>query len=109
MAKKQETNQPAKQEEPHVAPTAKQRPIHDVKLPFNGGLLIASIWRNQGDQSHPWYSVTLSRARKETNGKWIYGDNGFSRDQLLGLCRVLEIAHGLIANGQLEGEVSNEG
>ena len=79
----------------------KRRPIHEVKMPFNGGLLLASIWRNNGKDGHPWYSVSLSHGRKSADGKWVYGGN-FTRDDLLGLFRVIEVAHGHIVSGIFE-------
>lgn len=88
--------------------TVKQKPVYEVKMPFNGGLLSAAIWRHQKDQGHPWFSVSLSRAHKGADGKWSYGENSFSRDELLGLVRVIEVAHGHIVTSNFNGEINNE-
>ena len=104
MQQKKEKNQPAKQETPQVVQPAKQRPIHEVKMPFNGGILSGAIWRNQNDQGKFWYSVSLSRAHKDdASGEWKYGES-FSRDELLGLVRVIETVHDHIVNGNVEGD-----
>lgn len=104
MTKRTEKNQPAKQEEPQVVQHAKQRPVHEVKLAFNGGLLCAAVWRHQNDQGKPWHSVSLSRAHKSAaNGEWSYGDS-FSRDELLGLMRVIGTVYDDIVYGVVAGE-----
>jgi hypothetical protein len=103
-----EKNRPAQAEKPQVVLSVKQRPIHEVKMPFNGGLLTAAIWRHQKDQGHPWFSVSLSRAHVDATGKWSYGENSFSRDELLGLVRVIEVAHRHIVAGNFSGGTDNE-
>jgi len=104
MLQKKEKNQPAEQEKPQVVQPAKQRPIHEVKMAFNGGLLCAAVWRHQNDQGKSWHSVSLSRAHKnKANDEWSYGDS-FSRDELLGLLRVIGTVYDDIINGNLEGE-----
>lgn len=103
-----EKNRSARTEKPQVVSTEKRKPIHEVKMPFNGGLLTAAIWRNQKDQGHPWFSVSLSHAHKGADGKWAYRENIFSRDELLGLVRVIEVAHRHIVAGNFNGETKNE-
>lgn len=104
MTLKQQKNQPAKQEKPQVVQPVKQRPVHEVKMAFNGGLLCAAVWRHQNDQGKAWHSVSLSRAHKNAaNGEWSYGDS-FSRDELLGLMRVIGTVYDDIVNGILTGE-----
>jgi hypothetical protein len=61
---KKEKNSPAQTASNPVVKPAKRKPVHVVKIPFNGGLLSASIWRHQKDQGHPWFSVSLSHAAK---------------------------------------------
>jgi hypothetical protein len=107
MTPKKEKNQPAKQEKLQVVEPVKQRPIHEVKMPFNGGLLIGAVWRNQNDQGKSWYSVSLSRAHKdEASGEWKYGER-YSRDELCCLVRVIETIHAHLVDGTLE-EKSND-
>src|ERR1043166_3627452 len=107
MTQRKEKNQPAKQEKSQVVEPAKQRPLHEVKMPFNGGLLSGAVWRNQNDQGKSWYSVSLSRAHKdEASGEGKYGER-FSRDELLCLVRVIEKVHEHIVEGIIE-EKSNE-
>src|SRR5882672_2129578 len=102
MTLKREKNQPAEQEKPQVVQPAKQRPIHEVKMAFNGGLLCAAVWRNQNEQGKSWHSISLSRAHKDgPNGDWKYGDS-FSRDELLGLLRVIGTVYDDIVNGNIE-------
>ena len=103
-----EKNRSAQTEKPQVVPPVKQKPIQEVVMPFNGGLLQAAIWRHQKDQGHPWYSVSLGRAYKGADGKWVYGENSFSRDELLGLVRVIEATHRQIVAGNFKGETNNE-
>lgn len=103
MEKKMRTPQPA-QAAQFKSESDKQRPIYEVKLPFQGGILLGSIWRHEGEE-FPRYSLTLSHARKDASGKWIYGNRSFTRDQLLGLVRVIEVAHGHLVTGNFdEGE-----
>lgn len=106
MEKKMRTPQ-ARQETQTLSAPERQRPVHEVKLPFNGGLLVASIWRH-GDRGFPRYSVSLSHAYKDANGKWTYGDRSFTRDQLLGLVRVIEVAHGHIVVGHFDEGGEND-
>ena len=90
-------------EQPPVQPE-KRRPIHEVKQPFNGGLLNGAVWRNQNEQGKSWLSVSLSRAHKSNgSGEWKYGDS-FYRDELLGLIPVILKLHDYISNVAFEGE-----
>lgn len=106
MEKKMRTPQPV-QAAQFKSESDKQRPVYEVKLPFNGGLLLASIWQHAGDREFPRYSVTLSHAHKDASGKWTYGNRSFTRDQLLGLVRVIEVAHGHIVTGNFDDEGEN--
>lgn len=107
MTQKKEKNQPAKQEEPQVVQPAKQRPIHEVKMPFNGGILSGAIWRHQNNQGQPWYSVTLNSAHKDAvNGAWKNSQT-FFRDELLGLACVIHRVHEHIVNTLMK-EKTNE-
>lgn len=105
MTLKQERNQPANQEKPPVVDPAKHRPIHEVKVACNGALLCAAVFENQNDQGKVWHSVSLSRAHKNgANGKWSYG-HSFSRDELLGLMRVIGTVYDNIVNGVIKGDI----
>jgi len=87
----------------------KTRPIHQVTMPFSGAVLKAAIWRHQEGESHPRFTVTLSRGyRSEKDGKWVFTDF-FNRDEILGLSRVLEMSHAfIIANEAEKGGTENE-
>jgi hypothetical protein len=73
----------------------KQRPVHEVGLPFGGCLLRASIWRNEAETG-PRFKVSFTRKYLEKDGKtWAWSDS-FRRDDLLGIARIAELAHAWI-------------
>lgn len=83
----------------------KQRPCHEISLPFNGAILKCAIWKNQQAGKPPRFSVSVSRGyRAKDSGKWKF--NGFfQRDETIGLCQVLAESHRwLIANNGKEAE-----
>ncbi len=59
------------------------------------GLVTATIWKNDG-QDKPFYTVQLSRAYKDNEGKWQAGDN-LNHDDLLNASKVLMRAEAWIA------------
>src|SRR5438132_1139983 len=66
--------------------SAKQRPVHEVRL----GRIRAAIWANQGDNG-TWYNVTLSRNYKDGD-EWK-SSASFGRDELLTLAKVADLAN----------------
>src|SRR5690349_9606722 len=109
MAKKQKTPVVAEETAEQQTQSPKQRPVYEIKLPFNGGLLKGAIWQHQSDQGKPWFTLSLSRAHRDADsGKWSYGGNSFTRDELLGLVRVIEVAHGRMVKGNFTGGQTNE-
>lgn len=55
----------------------RSQPAHEVKA----GRITATVWLNEHD-GKPWYSVTISRAYKDGEGKWKQASS-FGRDDLL--------------------------
>ncbi len=102
MQKKMKNPATVQVEQPPVQPE-KRRPVHEVKVSFNGGFLSGAVWRNQNEQGKSWLSVSLTRAHKSNSGEWKYGDS-FSRDELLGLIPVILKLHDHIINIAIEGE-----
>lgn len=104
MNKKVKDQKPSVQVEQPSAQPEKRRPVHEVRVSFNGGFLSGAVWRNQNEHGKTWLAVSLTRAHKSsTNGEWKYGDS-FSRDELLGLIPVILKIHDYITSGVLEGE-----
>lgn len=63
------------------------KPVHEIRL----GRIRASVWQNAG--AGPPFSVTFSRLYKDEGaGKWASSDS-FSRDELLLLAKVADLAH----------------
>ena len=82
----------------------KQRPVHQVRLPFGGCLIRASIWQHKnGDGKPPRFNVTFTRTYLEKDGEnWAYSEF-FRRDDLLGVARAAEVAHAwIVANDAKE-------
>jgi len=74
------------------------RPVHQVRLPFGGSLLRASVWRHQNGKEAPRFNVTFTRTYLEKDGKtWAYTEF-FRRDDLLGIARAAEVAHAWIVD-----------
>jgi hypothetical protein len=68
------------------------KPVHEIRL----GRIRASLWQNAVGNG-PAFSVTFSRLYKdETDGKWSSSDS-FSRDDLLVLRKVADLAHTYIS------------
>jgi hypothetical protein len=74
----------------------KLKTIHEVMLPFGDSLLKASIWQYQIGEPLP-FSVSFSRSYRGKDGKWVVSEY-FGRDDLLGLSRIAEVAHGWIVD-----------
>lgn len=51
-------------------------PVQEFKM----GRIVAKIWRNQGDNKEPWFSVTVVRTYKSQEG-WRESSS-FNRDDL---------------------------
>ena len=85
----------------------KEKPVHEVELPFAGSLLKASIWREKSYDQYPRYSVSLTRLNRGIDGKWTANAN-FGRDDLLGVSRLAEVAHGWIVTTTRRGGEGNE-
>lgn len=87
----------------------KQRPIHEVTLPFAGAILKASIWRHvQEGGKRPRYSVSFTRGyREKETGKWTF--NSFvDRDALLGVSALAQACHSWILANDGEGDADDE-
>lgn len=76
-------------EEPTPAPD-KNRPVHVVRLRN----IRAAIWANDTETGLR-YNVTVSRLYKDGDQQWKTSD-GFGRDDLLLLAKVLDQAHSWI-------------
>jgi hypothetical protein len=77
------------------------RPAHEVRL----GRVKAAIWANETEQGVR-YSVTVCRLYKDQQDKWQRTD-GFGRDDLLLLAKVLDRAHSWICDETRGAEVPN--
>lgn len=75
----------------------RNRPVHVVRLRN----IRAALWANESDGA-TWYNVTVSRLYKDEEGRWRTSD-GFGRDDLLLLAKVLDAAHSWICE-QLQGQ-----
>ncbi len=64
---------------------------------FRDGALEVAVWRNESDKG-PWFSVTSSRSYKQGE-EWKQSDN-FGKDDILPLCKLLDLAHTWILNQQ---------
>lgn len=73
--------------EPQKPQPQPQRPVHEVRL----GRVKAAVWGNETEHGLR-YSVTVARVYKDGQGKWQTSD-GFGRDDLLLLAKVLDRAH----------------
>jgi hypothetical protein len=74
------------------------QPIHEIRI----GSIKAAIWKNQTD-SGAWFNVTVSRIYKE--GEHWKSTDGFGRDDLLLLAKVIDFAHTWICeNGKSRTE-----
>ena len=84
---------------------AKQRPVHEIRLPVNGSLLRVAIWRHQKGDQRSNFSVSFSRSYREKSGdkKWA-SSSFYHRDHLLGLARAMEVAHAFIVAKQSKEE-----
>ena len=86
----------------------KQRPVHQIVVPFGGSLLRAAIWRHSDGEKRPRFSVSFSRAhRGKDAGKWVSA-GFYNRDDCLGLARVAEIAHSWMLANNGKGDTNNE-
>jgi hypothetical protein len=63
------------------------RPIHEVRL----GRIRASIWLNTNSKQETWYSVTLTRGYKDSEGQWR-NSHSLGLDDLLVAGEVLKAA-----------------
>jgi hypothetical protein len=63
------------------------KPIKEFKI----GRIKASVWANEGQKS-VWYTVTVSRLYKEEGNTW-QSASSFKREDLLVLCKVLNLTH----------------
>lgn len=63
------------------------RPAHVVRLRN----IRAAIWANESENG-AWYNVTVSRLYKDADQQWKTSD-GFGRDDLLLLAKVVDLAH----------------
>ncbi len=86
---------PPKEQTPPPQP---QRPAHEVRL----GRVKAAVWGNETEHGVR-YSVTVCRVYKDGQGKWQTSE-GFGRDDLLLLAKVLDQAHTWIC-GATQSEV----
>ena len=85
----------------------KQRPVHEIVVPFNGSLLRAAIWRHSQEDMRRRFSVSISRAHREKkDGKWVSA-GFYNRDDCLGLGRIAELAHSWMLDNSKK-ETKNE-
>ncbi|MHC4993497.1 MAG: hypothetical protein ACYTGQ_00435 [Planctomycetota bacterium] len=67
------------------------QPVHRINI----GLIRAAIWANQSD-SGVWYNVTFERSYRDGE-EWKSSDS-YSRDDLLQLAKLADLAHTWILN-----------
>jgi len=79
--------------------TKKQRPVHQIVIPFGGSLLKAAIWCHSREGKRPQFSVSFSRThRGKEAGKWV-SVSFYNRDDCLGLSAISTAAYSwMIAN-----------
>jgi hypothetical protein len=90
MAKQTARQAPEAREDEQAPAPDKNRPVHVVRLRN----IRAAIWANDGELG-PRYNVTVSRLYKDGDQQWKTSD-GFGRDDLLLLAKVLDLAHSWI-------------
>jgi hypothetical protein len=90
---------PATPAEEPVPATDKNRPVHVVRLRN----IRAAIWGNDTDAGLR-YNVTVSRLYKDDEQQWRTSD-GFGRDDLLLLAKVLDWAHTWISEQMQASDV----
>lgn len=66
---------------------AQNKPAHQIKL----GNIRAAIWINEGKESTPWFSVTLSRLYKD--GDDWKDTTSLRRDDLPVASKILDMAY----------------
>jgi hypothetical protein len=79
----------------------KQRPAFEVRY----GRLKATVWRQDSEQSGPWYTTVLTRSYKDDSGNW-QSSQSFGRDDMLVIAKLCDRVHSWIwqeqANQQRE-------
>ena len=90
MAKQTAGQAPEAREDEQAPAPDRNRPVHVVRLRN----IRAAIWANDGELG-PRYNVTVSRLYKDGDQQWKTSD-GFGRDDLLLLAKVLDLAHSWI-------------
>jgi hypothetical protein len=86
----------------------KQRPVHEIALPFGGAILKAAIWRHQNGEKRPRFSVSFSRGYVEKDtGKWSFS-GFFDRDETIGLSKLSQLAHDYLIANSSKGEPTND-
>jgi hypothetical protein len=73
---------------------AEPRPVHELR--FRN--IRAAIWHNEGDRGL-WYSVTISRSYRDTDGNWQTTDS-FNSVELLVVSELAREAFHWIAGSQ---------
>ena len=90
MAKQTSRQAPESPGEDQAPAPDRNRPVHVVRLRN----VRAAIWANDTETGLR-YNVTVSRLYKDGDQQWKTSD-GFGRDELLLLAKVLDLAHGWI-------------
>lgn len=72
----------------------KPKPLHTIRV----GFIHAAIWSNPG-QHGPFYNVTIERRFRGSDEQW-QSSGSFSRDDLLIVAKVVDLAHTYICELQ---------
>ena len=71
---------------PMMQSNTKNKPVHEVRI----GMIKAAVWKNENDNGR-YYSTSFQKSYKDGN-EWKHTDY-FSRDDLLVLAKVADLAH----------------
>ena len=72
------------------------KPVHEIKL----ASIRASIWANQSERGHAWYSVSITRLYRD--GETWKDTTSFGRDDLPLVVKAAEMAYAWIWSQLIE-------
>ncbi len=72
------------------------KPVHEIKI----ALIRASIWANQSEHGHTWYSVSITRLYRD--GETWKDTTSFGRDDLPLVVKAAEMAYAWIWSQLIE-------
>lgn len=82
----------------------RNRPVHEVRL----GFVKASIWENTNPDKSTRHNVTLTRFYRDKETDQWKNSESFSRDDLLLVAKVADLAHSWICEQRPPGNGQRE-